>query len=66
MHSLQVDPELSPATVYSQRQNLLAAGTGAGVAAATFLAMINGLSFCIMLSIAAQAAFLATHFQVYL
>ncbi|VDK88093.1 unnamed protein product [Litomosoides sigmodontis] len=64
--ALMVDPELSPPTVYSQRKNLIAAGTGAGVAAATFLGMINGLSFCIMLSIAAQATFLAAHFQVVL
>ncbi|VDM15063.1 unnamed protein product, partial [Wuchereria bancrofti] len=39
--ALMVDPELSPPTVYSQRLNLLATGTGAGIAAATFLAMIH-------------------------
>lgn len=66
MNSWQVDPELSPPTVYSQRLNLLAIGTGAGIAVAIFLAMIHGLSFCIILSIATHAAFLASHFQVYL
>ncbi|KAL3984811.1 putative integral membrane protein [Acanthocheilonema viteae] len=64
--ALMVDPELSPSTVYSQRQTLLVAGTGAGIAVATFLGMIHGLSFCIILSIATQAAFLAAHFQVVL
>ncbi|CAG9532073.1 unnamed protein product [Cercopithifilaria johnstoni] len=64
--ALMVDPELSPSTVYSPRQNLLAASIGAGVAAATLLGMIHGLSFCIILSIVTQAVFLATHFQVVL
>ncbi|VIO97904.1 Uncharacterized protein BM_BM6208 [Brugia malayi] len=64
--ALMVDPELSPPTVYSQRLNLLAIGTGAGIAVAIFLAMIHGLSFCIILSIATHAAFLASHFQVVL
>ncbi|MCP9262643.1 BMA-SPE-46 [Dirofilaria immitis] len=64
--ALMVDPELSPPTIYSQRQNLLAASTGVGIIAATFLSMIHGLSFCIILSIAIQAAFLAIHSQVVL
>uniref|UniRef100_A0A915Q3P3 Threonine/serine exporter-like N-terminal domain-containing protein n=1 Tax=Setaria digitata TaxID=48799 RepID=A0A915Q3P3_9BILA len=61
--ALTVDPELSTSVVYSQRQNLLAVGTAVGIAVATFLGMIHGLSFCIILSIAAQAAFLAIHLQ---
>lgn len=66
MNPWQVDPELAPSTVYSERKNLLASGLGAGVAVAILLGMIHGLSFCIILSIATHAALIAGHIQVYL
>ncbi|VDN07531.1 unnamed protein product [Thelazia callipaeda] len=62
--ALAIDPELTPETIYSPRQTLIATGTGVGAAIAAAFGMIHGLSFCIILSILAQAALLAIHLQV--